>query len=257
MNILVTGSNGYIGSSIKKFFNPTYNITYINRAVLDLQNSVATNNFFIDKSFDVVIHTAVSGGNRLAKEDGNTLDSNLLMYYNLLNNSQHFNKFIHFGSGAEFFKPPTMYGLSKQVIFNSILEKDNFYNIRIYGVFNEDELDRRFIKTCIVNNKTKRNITITKDKLMDFIYMEDLLNLIKYYIANDDMPKSIDCTYKKTYKLTEIAKFINNLDNKVDITISKPGLDEYCGKYNPFLEKINYIGLKEGIIKTYNKIVAL
>ena len=236
MNILVTGSNGYIGSSIKKFFNPTYNITYINRAVLDLQDSVATNNFFIDKSFDVVIHTAVSGGNRLAKEDGNTLDSNLLMYYNLLNNSQHFNKFIHFGSGAEFFKPPTMYGLSKQVIFNSILEKDNFYNIRIYGVFNEDELDRRFIKTCIVNNKTKRNITITKDKLMDFIYMEDLLNLIKYYIANDDMPKSIDCTYKKTYKpatpnrvirreTAECTKFDEvitiNADEQISIKIPK------------------------------------
>ena len=257
MNILVTGSDGYIGSSIKKYFNKSYNITYVNRKILDLRDPIATNKFFINKMFNVVIHTAASGGNRLVPDNCDTLDNNLLMYYNLLNNRQHFNKFIYFGSGAEFFKPPTMYSLSKQVIYNSILEKNNFYNIRLYGVFNEDELDRRFIKTCIINNKTNRNINIFKDKRMDFIYMEDLLKLIDYYINNNDMPKSIDCTYKKTYKLTEIAEFINSLDNKVDVTITNSGLDEYCGKYDMFLEKINYIGLKEGIVKTYNKIVAL
>ena len=260
MNILVTGSNGYIGSSIKRSFincsllSNSYNITYINRELLDLCDTAATNNFFINTSFDVVIHTAASGGNRLEAESGSILDNNLLMYYNLLNNRQHFNKFIYFGSGAEFFNPPTMYSLSKQVIYNSILDKNNFYNIRIYGVFNEDELDRRFIKKAIINKKNNRSIVINKDTLMDFIYMEDLLKLLDYYITNNDMPKSIDCTYKETYKLTEIADFINSLGSKVDVTVKQTGLDTYCGKYNTFLEKINYIGLKAGIVDTYNTV---
>jgi hypothetical protein len=73
------------------------------------------------------------------------------MYYNLLENKEHFGKLINIGSGAEVLSLDTPYGLSKNIIYNSILNTDNFYNLRVFAVFDNNELDRRFIKTAITN----------------------------------------------------------------------------------------------------------
>ena len=107
-------------------------------------------NGFEGKQFDVVIHTAVVGGSRLKKEDSSILDQNLKMHYNLLDQQDKYTKFIYFGSGAEV-HPNTPYGLSKFIINQSTKDKPNFHNLRIYGVFDENEWETRFIKTNIKN----------------------------------------------------------------------------------------------------------
>ena len=99
--ILITGGNGYIATSLYKALKDKYDITKVSRADFDLTNYAATCEFLQDKYFDVVIHTAVVGGNRLQEEDDSILRSNLDMYYNLINNKEHFGRFISFGSGAE------------------------------------------------------------------------------------------------------------------------------------------------------------
>ena len=149
MRILITGANGYIGTSLYNALKDKYDVTTVTRNGFDLTDITAMSKFFEDKFFDIVIHTAVKGGSRLAEDDCNVMDTNLIMYYNLLRNKSHFAKFIQFGSGAEFFKNETPYSLSKKVIANSILNLDNFYNIRIFGVFDENELETRFIKSSI------------------------------------------------------------------------------------------------------------
>ena len=138
------------------------------------------NEFFQNKYFDVVLHCAVMGGSRLKEDGWNIMDVNLCMYYNLLQCSPHYKKLISFGSGAELYTQNTPYGLSKYVIRQSILEKENFYNLRIFAVFDENELNTRFIKTNIKNYINKKPITIYQDKYMDFIYMPDLIKIINY-----------------------------------------------------------------------------
>ena len=251
--ILITGGNGYIAKSLYNVIKDKYEITSITRQDFDLTDQFETSKYFSNKFFDVIIHCAVSGGNRLESDSWEVMDNNLKMYYNLLNCKNKFGKLIHFGSGAETNTPESPYGLSKRVITNSISEIDNFYNIKIFGVFDENELNTRFIKGNIKRYINKEPMIIHYDKFMDFFYMKDLISLVDYYIINNNLPKQIDCSYTGLYKLSEIANIINDLDDhKVDIQIKKEGMTmSYYGIANVLLE---YTGLKQGIKEVYNKL---
>lgn len=251
--VLITGGNGYIAKSISNALEYEYDVTSITRKDFDLTDSFETLKYFSDKYFDVVIHCAVSGGSRLKQETWSDMDSNLKMYYNLLNCKNKFGKLIHFGSGAETNAPESPYGLSKRVISNSMLEQDNFYNIKIFAVFDENELDTRFIKGNIKRYINKESILIHQDKHMDFFYMKDLISLVDHYINNDNLPKQICCSYADLYKLSEIANIINTLDkHKVDVIIENKGMA--LPYYGPANVLIDFIGLKEGIKNVCNKI---
>ena len=254
MKVLLTGGNGYIAKSVSSFLKDEHEITSISRKDFDLTDSKSTKNWF-DKcdKFDVIIHTAITGGNRLKKEDVDVLDGNLRMYYNLLENKHKFEKFISLGSGAEIYNNETPYGLSKKVIAESIKYHDKFYNLRIFAVFDHNELSTRFIKGNIKRYIHKEPMIIHQDKIMDFFYMEDLVFLINYYIINDNLSKQIDCSYGDQYKLSDIAIIINDLDDyKVIIQIKEDGISPpYFGISNDLLE---FVGLKHGIKKTYNKL---
>ena len=253
MKILITGGNGYISKSLYNSLKNVYDVVTLSRDDFDLRNQFETIKYFSNKYFDTVIHCAVSGGSRLRQDTINDMDNNLQMYYNLLNCKNKFSKLIHFGSGAEITQPETPYGLSKRVITKSILEQKNFYNIRIFAVFDENELDTRFIKANIQRYINKEQIIIHQDKFMDFFYMKDLVSLVDYYIQSENPPKEIDCSYQQSYSLFNIANIINNLDtHKVHITFNQNEMGEkYCGNSNILL---NYIGLEEGIKQVYNKL---
>ena len=255
MKILITGGNGYIGKSLYNALKDIYDITCITRQQLDLTDGEATIQWFKDKHFDVVIHCAVNGGSRLKGDTFADMDRNLCMYYNLLQCQSHYNKFIQFGSGAELLQRDTPYGLSKHVIRQSMLEKNGFYNIRIFGVFDENELDTRFIKANILRYLKKDQMLI-QDKKMTFFYMKDLIMLVKYYIDIDTtkLIKECDCAYVTEYSLLEIANIINELsDYKVPIYMDTQSQQDYTSKYNaPY--GLDYIGLKQGIKNVYNKL---
>ena len=251
--ILITGGNGYIAKSLYNSLKDKYDITCITRQDFDLTAFQLMNEFFQNKYFDVVIHCAVQGGSRLKTESYKDMDVNLASYYNLLQHKPHYNKLIHFGSGAETNAPESPYGLSKRVIAKSISEIDNFYNIKIFGVFDENELDTRFIKGNIKRYINKELMIIHQDKFMDFFYIKDLISLVDYYINNDNMPKQIDCSYDTLYKLSDVAKIINDLsDYKVDIKIEQERIaSPYYGITNVL---IDFIGLEQGIKEVYNKL---
>lgn len=258
MKILITGSNGYVASSLIPFLQKDNELVKTNRQNLDLKNEKDVDLFFARNGFfDVVIHTAVEGGSRLKNDTSEILDNNLNYYYNLLKNKSSYNKFIHFGSGAEIYNIDSHYGLSKKVIRESIMHKKNFFNIRIFGVFDDNELPTRFIKSSINNYINKKPIEIHEDKKMDFFYMRDLISIINFYLTNESPPKEFDCSYEKHYKLSEISDMINCLSEyRVDIKHNKKGLDSnYTGEYTDL--GLEYIGLEKGIQETYDKILTI
>lgn len=258
MNILLTGSQGYIGSSIFKHLHSSYNILQINRQVFDLRDTYSTNKWFdsLDDgmSFDVVIHTSIKGGNRLESDNSSILDDNIKMYYNLLNHRHRYRKFINIGSGAEKYSADSFYGLSKKIIASSLADKENCYNLRIYGVFDQNELERRFIKSNIIRYIQKENIIIHHNKLMDFIYLSDFIKIVQKYIDYENMPKTLDCVYEQKYSLINIANIINSLgDHRVSIDLQNQKYDsDYIGDYYDI--HIKYDGLEHGISETYRKI---
>lgn len=254
MNILITGANGYIAKSVYNKLHTKYNITTITRQDFDLTDSIATNEWFNGKHFDVVIHTAVDGGSRLKQDELTVLDNNLRMFYNLVDNEHCFDRLINFGSGAELYATDKPYGFSKKVVAEAINHKENYYNIRIFAVFDENELDTRFIKANVQRYINKEDIIIHQDKLMDFFYMEDLISLIDYYITAIDPVKVVDCCYNYHLTLKSIANIINNLhDYRIGIDIlSEEFAPPYCGTYTGMM--IPLVGVEQGIRNVYSKL---
>lgn len=251
MKVLVTGGNGYVAKKLITGLSD-YDVEVITRADLDLTDENACRIFFYNKSYDVVIHTAIEGGSRLKEDNTKVLENNLKMYFNLINYAAQHAKFISFGSGAEIGHPTDPYGLSKHVIARLMLAKPNCYNIRIYAVFDHDELDTRFIKANITKYANKEDMVIHQNKLMDFFYMEDLISVVKYYIKEANPGKSFNCTYLESKTLLQIAEIINHLDkHRVGISVLKDGLvGGYIGSWDGLV--LPLVGLEQGIMNTYN-----
>jgi nucleoside-diphosphate-sugar epimerase len=257
MKILITGANGYIAKRLTASLRNTHEVYTITRQQLDLVDSKAVNSWFEDKYFDVVIHAAVKGGSRLNPPEGSDIIlSNLLMYDNLMHCRNKFGRLIHFGSGAEKFLD-SPYGFSKHII-NRLMKLDpKSVNIKIYAVFDANELDTRFIKNNIQRYINCEDMVIHQDKKMDFFYMKDLISLVEWLInqREEEFPiQEINCSYLEKNTLTQIAKMINSLsDYKVNIKIENEGQgDDYCDTH-PIMP-FNLIGLEQGIKETYNKL---
>jgi UDP-glucose 4-epimerase len=250
--ILITGGNGYVAKSLYNSLKKLCDVSSVSRDDFDLCNPIETINFFEKNYFDVVLHCAVSGGSRLKKDTFDITDNNLKMYFNLLNCQNRFERLIHFGSGAEIYYPDTPYGLSKKVILTSILNKNNFYGIRIFGLFDENEIETRFIKSNILRYIMNEPLLLYENKEMDFFYMEDFTRLVKHFIfsVKDILPKIYDCTYNKTFKTIEILEMINNLgENKSPIINDFLEREKYSGEFIDL--GIEYVGLEQGIKNTY------
>ena len=269
MNILVTGAKGYIARNLVRLL-PKYNFTKIDHTSLDITDQKSVDAFFANQYFDAVIHTAVSGGKRTQKDDSSCLYDNLLMHNNLMKNKQHFGRIISFGSGAEFDRttnisdsssleeslPNDPYGLSKNIIAKTSLNESKFYNIRIFNVFNYDELETRMIKSNIIKYINKEPMKIHQNKIMDFFFMDDLSKIVELVIEQQISDKTVNCCYEYHHSLLEIAQYINNLsDYKVSIDIENETLGtSYYGQYN-IPEQVGLKGLLFGIKDSYDKIL--
>jgi nucleoside-diphosphate-sugar epimerase len=264
--ILITGSNGFIARNISARLSDC-EITLTNRSNLNPLIAADVDNFFKDKYFDVVLHTAIKGGTRLAEDESEYVYQNCLMHFNILRNQQSYGKYISFGSVAELDRaldidefspyltslPIDPYGMSKILIARSGEVFDKFHNIRIFNIFNEDELPTRMIKGNIFRYINKDQMVIHQDKYMDFMYFDDFMKIINFYINEKDCPKVINCSYEKKYLLSDIALYINSLsDYKVDIQILDGAIGKsYIGKYELGDYGIVTGTLEDGISKCY------
>jgi len=275
MKILLTGANGYIARNLKElFWKDSLQVDVLNRQIADLTNRNQVDEYFKDKTFDLVIHCASVGGNRTIQDDVSCVNTNLVMFYNLMEHNDKFKKFIYLGSGAELDRskninassslhnsfPIDNYGISKNIIAKLGLQIPNFYNIRIFNVFNYDELETRMIKNNIKKYIAKENMIIHQDRFMDFFYLNDLYKIVIHILFNKNCPKTLDCSYPEKLKLSDIADKINNLsDYKVDIIFENTGMgNEYRGNPSGLYSTnlINNIkGLDLGLRETYERLI--
>ena len=268
MNVLITGSNGYIGKSI--FNSKIENVKFFhgNRQTINLFDKESIKSFIKENKIDSIIHCAIEGGSRLKKDDINIFYNNILVFENLYSCKNLLHKVINFASGAEFDRqndinlskeedifektPKDYYGLSKNIISKKALTTNNFYNLRIFGCFDENELDSRFIKSCILKSRINENIIIHEDKIMDFFYIGDLISIVKYFLLVNPVYKDINLSYKNKYKLSEIAKkIINETNSKNNIIIQKENGLNYNGNFDKLLSlPIKLEDFKKGLKKT-------
>ena len=257
MNILITGGNGFVATEIYNKLKDKYKVHNPSRNELDLLDKKSLVKWFDQNAmYDLVIHTAIRGGSRLIPDAADIFYDNIKMFYNLLEHKHKFKKLINFSSGASYDRqqdingvndilmsnPDDYYGFSKNIIDRLILNIDNFYNIRIFNVFSENEKESRFIKTCIRNVNQGQNIIIHNDRYFDFFWFNDLINVVEYYLTNNNLVKDIDLCYKEKFKLSEIAEFINKGDNIKIIVNSVSDLNYIGNCENLYKYNITFLG---------------
>ena len=267
-SILITGGNGNLAKMIKTQLSSEFKITCITRNEFDILDTKAVSNYLSNSNnnFDVLIHTAISGGRRGKEETGEVVYQNLLMFENMMMFSHKFQLIINFDSGAIYDRstdiyckketdllsvPTDYYGFSKYLIYKRSLQHKNVVNFRIFNIFHLNEEPNRFIKSCLLAKKNGTNITIFQDKFFDFMYEDDFIRIVRHYINNfsNNLPKTFNLSYTNKYKLSEIALMIINNKDQIEI-IDGSCSNNYCGDGN-MLDNlcIGLNGLESGLKK--------
>lgn len=233
-NVLVTGGDGFIASSITPLLiQDRYVVFAPSHKQLNVLDYKQLKRFITTNNIDTIIHTASIGGRRLNIDDSGVLFNNIQMCNNILNTHCHC---IMFSSGAALCKPNTYYGCSKRYIEYYGKQSSTVSILRIYGCFGQKEKPGRFISSAIQNYLDKKPIIIHNNIYMDYIYVKDLYHIISTCLnRNTYINKIIDCVYPIAHTLLEIAQYINNLDNyrvKI-IKCQHKNLVNYCS-LNPY-----------------------
>lgn len=189
MKVLLLGSTGFIGRNLKEQL--PYQLLTPSRKELDLLNDEMVMNFFYTTSIDVVI-------NCVNCKDNYKAFRNLEYYFK--------GKIIQLGSGAEYrkqndienvdeeefnyliCKPADWYGREKYAISEWLEDKlkKNIIVLRPFGVFGKyEDVNRRFISKAILDNLMGDDITIYQDVKFSYVWVNDLVQIIDYFINND------------------------------------------------------------------------
>lgn len=247
MKILLTGSGGFIGKNLKFYLQGKHQLLTPRSFELDLTNKEAVKEYFKTNDIDFIIHCGSIGGAREIVDKDTTIEDNLAMVDNILLNKKTETKIILFGSGAMYdksrnlhkvketeigkFVPYDLYGKSKLLIYEKIKDRNDVLMLNIFACYGYDEKENRFPSYAINQIIKGENININQNVIFDYLFVEDLEQIVEYFISNKPQDNIINITPTKSIKLTEIAQIVNTFGQKpVDIVVLKSGLNnEYSG----------------------------
>jgi GDP-L-fucose synthase len=266
MKIFITGGAGFIGRNLKEFLIDNCAVSAPMRAELDLLDEARVSEYLKKNTFDVIIHTATydAAPKHSTKDPSKVLEYNLKMFFNLARCKDYFDKMIYFGSGAEFSRqnwipkmkedyfdrhvPQDQYGFSKYIMTKYTKFCNNIYNLRLFGVFGKYEDWRvRFISNACCNAAFGLPIIIKQNVLFDYMYIDDLANITKWFIKNSPRERIYNiCTGRVFDHLTLAKKILKIADKNLDITIKNDGLGiEYSGDNSKLMNEIGGYDFKD------------
>lgn len=274
LKIFITGANGFIGKNIYEQLKEKYCLLVPTHRELDLLDEQQVDAYFQKNKIDIVIHSAVVGGSRKEQEVPSALKDNLRILLNILQNKSKFKKLIYLGSGGEYDKakslvkvkesdfgksiPTDDYCLYKYISAKLLENLDNIVYLRIFGIFGKHEkYHLRFISNAIYMNLHKLPIAINQNVYFDYLYIDDLIKIIDYFIIHKVAYKFYNAGTGSKIDLISIAKIINNIsDSKSKIIIKNDGLgNEYTCNNERLLKEIKnlqFTDINEAIGKLYN-----
>jgi len=249
MKILLTGGSGFIGRNIlESFLAHRYDIVAPGRTELDLIDEVSVREYFADNKIDVVIHAAAKPGHRNSREPGKVLYDNTRMFFNLARNAGYFRKMLVIGSGAiydarhyqhrmkeEYFEehlPADEHGLCRYVCAKYIHNVDKITDLRVFGIFGKyEDYAIRFISNMICKALFELPLTMKQNRRFDYLYIDDLMPILDYFIQNDSGYKEYNATPDESAELYALAQKIRDLSGRdLPIIIEKEGMGpEYSG----------------------------
>jgi nucleoside-diphosphate-sugar epimerase len=264
-SILITGGNGFIGSFLRNHYTGKYKIYAPGHSVLDLTNGDSVDKFFNQNHIDTVIHCALAGRDRINAIDHSLTVQNLEMFTNLWRNRNQFNRLINMGTGNEFdtstnihsapeheffnHLPIASYGYAKNLIARIIHSTQNFYNLRLFGVFHHTESDKRFFKR-LLHATDLAPFRIFQDHQFDFVNLEDLVPVIDSILEGPSINEfDINVVYMQKYLLSEYARMFADVHNipHSRIIVEDTGVNNFTGNgFHLGSNNFNFKGLIAG-----------
>ncbi|MDR2644409.1 MAG: NAD(P)-dependent oxidoreductase [Endomicrobium sp.] len=272
--VLLTGGNGFIGKNIQEsYLSQKYRIVAPRSFELDLFDTANVDAFFANKHFDVVLHAAVNPGHRNVKEQTNLFYSNVRIFENLERHKDKIDKFINFGSGAiydmskdvsnakeeDIFSnvPKDEHGFCKYTVAKQIEKLDNFVDLNIFGIFGKNEdWEIRFISNAICKVLYGLPITLRQNRKFSYIWIEDLMPILEYFIENKVHYKSYNVVPDEKCSLFDLAELVRNINGEnIEIKVAKKGIGlEYSGNNqrlrNEF-KNVVFTDLKDAVKSLY------
>ena len=234
MNILLTGSNGFIGKNIISYFGNFHNIVECSRSSkYDITNLETLINI---ENIDVVIHAA-------AKTDVSESFVNPYDFYNFnittsINLAEYcrikeIKKIIYlntylYGTNPSnpineehVVSPTSPYSKSKYFCENLFINYFEYpisvISLRISNLFGKNQSKNFFIPN-LVNQVLNNEIPIINDirPKRDYLYIKDLLNLLDFIISDENSSVSgvFNIGSGKSYSCLEVIKKLEILLNK-------------------------------------------
>ena len=277
--ILITGARGFIGKNLVEFLDKqnTYELFYPYHEELELLDALQVAEYIDENKIDIIVHCANRGGSR--KEGYSNIGTdefykNVRMFFNLARTIDSGRKMIHLGSGAEFDRnkypsrmkeeyfdttvPEDDYGFSKYICNKFIADTEkSIVNLRLFGNFGKyEDYEYRFISNAIVKNLLKMPITIHQNVKFEFLYVNDLVRIIEYFLNNKAKHKAYNVATGKPVDLIEIANKINEIsENNSEIIISNPGLNsEYTADNTRLMKELkdfSFTDIDEAVRQLY------
>jgi len=257
ITILITGGTGFIGRNLVEQLRGKYKVLAPTHQELDLMDEDAVSNFFRNYKFDVVIHGAIKPGHRNAKDPTNLIYPNTRMFFNLIRKSNFFDKMIWLSSGAvydmryyqpkmkeEYFDvhvPEDETGYYKYLCAKYAEQCPKIIELRPFGVFGKyEDWEIRFISNAICKTLFDLPITIKQNRRFDYIFIDDLVKVIEYFIEHKPKYKVYNVTPDDSIELKTLAEKIRSYSGKdLEIKIAKPGMGiEYSGSNQRLRDEI-------------------
>lgn len=260
MRILITGGNGFIARNLLEQLKDEYDVLSCGSAELDLLDTSKVSERIVHGRFDVIIHTATydPAPKYSTKDPAKVLANNLMMFFNIARCRNYFGKLIYFGSGAEYDRdhwtlamkekyfdchvPKDQYGFSKYVMAKYALSNDDIYNLRIMSIFGKYEDWRyRFISKACCHALFGVPITINRNSSYDFMYIDDLVKIVKWFIDNKPKSSVYNVCSGRTHNFSYLASKVAEISGKnIEVTVKSelPG-KEYGGDNSLLMDELN------------------
>jgi len=268
--VLITGGTGFIGRSLQEYLKDKFNISAPTHAELDLTDTLSVSKYISDHNIDVIINCAAYG--IYGAEIQDIVSRNLRMFFNIVRNLDKVKRIIHFGSSAEYDRsrpvirikeedfdqriPKDDYGFYKYICSKYIEESDKIVCLRLFGVYGKYDADSKFIPSTIIKNLLKQNAVINQNIILDYLYIDDLMPIVEYFILNKPKFKNYNVSPNEPIDLITISNIINEIsDYKSKITVLERGLNnEFTGdntRLKSEIPNIKFTNYKEGIKRLF------
>lgn len=257
MKILVTGASGFIGRNLVEYLSERYEVLSPGRTELDLLEENSVDAYFRRHTVDVVIHAAGKPGHRNAVDLSNIFYADTRMYFNLVRNNHNFGRLLVTGSGGIYdlrkYRPKMKetewrnnipadeHGFFRYVTAHHIEATARVVDLRLFGVFGKyEDYAIRFISNAICKVLHNIPITIRQDRFFDYLYIDDFMQIIEYFISYDANYHEYNITPDKSVSLKWLAELIMDISGKrLPILITLEGLGlEYSGDNSRLKEEV-------------------